>query len=186
MPYKIIILKLLGIYLLGVVLVASLSQLDLYPKPSKIKPLIGTIAARETTKQDTLVLPQQITIPAVGIDLTVAVTSQEADGLWPVSKTKAHFIASTSPLMLSGNSVIYGHNTKAVFLKTRSLKPGDLAYLKGDNGLVYIYKYRSSKLVDADDASILAEQPTNHQLVLLTCNGWRNQQRKLIYFDYSP
>jgi len=101
---------------------------------------------------------------------------------WVLDKQHAFFVNYSQNLAVnSGNAVIYGHNIWQIFLNTQYLKPGDILKLTDSEGVVHLYKYEKYKIVPPSDVSVFTEDGP-FQLVLITCNGWTSEDRKLMYF----
>lgn len=129
-------------------------------------------------------IPKELFIPRIG--LTVPLTAGEyytETSAWNVSSTHAHFATiSALPNDHSGNTVIYGHNSKEIFAQLFSLNVGDLVEIKTVDNLTFVYKMRDTARVRPDEVSVL--DTTNlPQLTLLTCEGTWNEHRRLVYFD---
>ena len=90
---------------------------------------------------------------------------------------------TAEPNTKSGQTVIYGHNTQNILGKTSRLEVGDQVKVDLDSGETMTYRFKYQRLINPNDANFLLE-PANHpRLVLFTCNGLFNEERRLMYFD---
>jgi len=135
-------------------------------------------------QQVTFGIPRELFIPRFGsvIPLIAGEYFSEA-GIWNVSNTHAHFATvSALPNDSTGNTIIYGHNSKDIFSALFSLKIGDVVEVRTSENLTFVYKMRQSDRVTPKDVSVL-DTTTSPQLTLLTCEGLWNEYRRLVYFD---
>ena len=123
-------------------------------------------------------MPVQITIPSVGIDLPVE-TGEIKDGVWKISYSSATFLNSSARPGNSGNTVIYGHNKKAIFGNLPYLSLGQKIYVKTVDGKIYIYEAYWKDFV-ASDRVDLVEETYKEELTLYTCWGIFDQNRAVI------
>lgn len=130
--------------------------------------------------------PVRIKVPAAGIDLTVVegyYNTQTGD--WTLTDDKAQFAMPTSqPNDEAGNTLIYGHDTPAIFHRLHDLAPGVEAIIYTNNGHVLTYKLRSSEVIDPKNTSIFTYNG-KPQLTLQTCTGIWSENRKFFYFDLA-
>jgi LPXTG-site transpeptidase (sortase) family protein len=124
--------------------------------------------------------PIRLTLPSQNIDLEI-IDGEYEDNKWTLTRDKAQY-ATITPILNNeaGNTLIYGHNTPAVFNPTKDLKVGDYLYIYSETH-IFIYSYHSDKLVLPTDTTIFNEL-TGPQVTLLTCNGWTDQYRRLMFF----
>lgn len=126
-------------------------------------------------------LPVRIKIPSIDIDLPVT-QGRYDQKTWDLSPVTALFAEGTNlPNKSTGNTLIYGHNTAAVFAKTDELKIGDSVIVFTNDQHIYTYKYISEVIVKPDDVSIFSYEG-DPQLTLLTCNGFLDSHRRLMFF----
>ena len=161
-------------------LVMSIFLLPIWVKSSSAihtKQVLGT-----STKIDTkLGTPTRIKIPRLNVDLPVihGTYSQQA---WDLSPKEALFAEGTAlPNKESGNTLIYGHNTSDVFSKTAQLKTGDTVFVFTNSQHIFVYEYVSDEIVKPTDTSIFSYKG-DPQLTLLTCNGFLDSHRRLMFF----
>ena len=129
--------------------------------------------------------PASITVDSVKINLPVV------DGIyyprsatWSLSLDKAHYgTITTLPNNQSGNTFIYAHNRKNVFMSLPKVQVGDLAVVTATDGKKFIYKYRTAITTTPEDTTILNYQGAPI-LTLQTCTGAWYQNRTLFIFDF--
>lgn len=120
--------------------------------------------------------PTAIKIDALGLDLTVREgTFDQSKQDWSIDDANAYFALGTA------TPIIYGHNTDEVFAPVRKAKAGDIMTITYSDGSTKQFAYKDHKLVDPNDASVLAESNPN-SIILLTCEGFFNESRRLAYF----
>lgn len=152
---------------------------------SKIKPgAMNTIASSESTNSEYVSgQPERILVPSIGIDVEVDSGNYDKDNItWNVSQNKVNFAVMTDlPNNKSGNTVIYGHNSKYIFKNLEDVKDGDRVYIQTKNGHSFEYVFISKKEINPNDVSIL-ESSELPQLILLTCKGLLNEKRLVLTF----
>ncbi|SRR5258708_21980492 len=128
--------------------------------------------------------PAKLKIPIANINLNVMDGDfNKTSKTWTLSPDKALFATvSNLPNNKNGNTLIYGHNTNAVFYGTYKLATGDEAFLETDNGHTFIYKLTNSEIVKPTDLSVF-NYVGKPRLTLQTCSGIFSENRKLFYFD---
>lgn len=179
MPKKInLLFKLLGLYLI-VAVVFSIPFFQRYLINKEVKNTKQIQTASTITGK-----PIKITIPIAGIDLTIINGDyNKTSKSWTLSPSKALFATVSSfPNNKEGNTLIYGHNTNAVFYSTYKLIYGDEAFIYTDSGHTFIYKLVNSEIVKPTDTLVFDYQG-KPRLTLQTCNGLFSENRKLFYFD---
>lgn len=128
--------------------------------------------------------PISISLPSIAADLTVKDGVYNATSkTWSLSNDAAHYALMT-PLAnnMSGNTFIYGHNRKEVFAKLSTIRVGDRAYIKTDNGYTFVYRFRVAVETNPYDDSLFKYQGPPI-LTLQTCSGIWYQNRQLFTFD---
>ncbi|MDR3571186.1 MAG: sortase [Candidatus Pacebacteria bacterium] len=127
------------------------------------------------------VLPTEIKIPSVGIDLPVqnpATTDVDAlDAL--LNKGPARYVSSAQ-LGVKGNVLIFAHSSHLpivtnkmfqAFNQIPNLNPGDSIELDGADGKAYLYSVDSVVKADAGDGTTISLDPSQGQkLTLVTCD----------------
>ncbi len=123
-------------------------------------------------------LPTQITIPSINIDIQIEQGSIK-DGVWGISYDKATFLSSSQRPGIPGNSVIYGHNKKAIFGNLPYLSIGQKVFVKTTDGVVHTYEVYKKDFVSPDRIDLVS--PTeNEELTLFTCWGLFDSQRVVV------
>jgi len=130
--------------------------------------------------------PVRLSIPRLGINLHIINgTYDTATKGWTLTSTNAQFATITSlPNNVTGDTLIYGHETAAVFEKTNDLVKGDILLIYTSNNHIFDYTYTSSKITSPTDTSVFSYQG-GPRVTLLTCNGWFSQNRRLMYFTFN-
>lgn len=123
-------------------------------------------------------LPVQIIIPSVGIDLPVEVGGIKG-GVWQISYDKATFLGSSAGLGTGGNTVIYGHNKKAIFGNLPYLSLGQKIIVKTQSGELKNYEAYWKDFVKPDRVDLVSATD-NEELTIYTCWGTFDQTRAVI------
>lgn len=128
------------------------------------------------TSRQVIKEPARLSIPAVGIELSVktGVFDKKA-GQWGINQTDAFFAKSTT------TPLIYGHNTSAVFAPLSRLTKNDRLTLGFKDGSSKSFVYLGTKFIKPNDASVLTEEHP-HTIILLTCSGIFSDSRRIVYF----
>jgi len=132
-------------------------------------------------------LPIQITIPSIKIDIPID-SGTINNGVWQISYKNATFLANSARPGAGGNTVIYGHNKKAIFGSLPYLSIGQKVIVKTQDGKLYTYEVYKKDFVRPDRVDLVS--PTNYEeLTLFTCWGLFDSQRvvvkaKPMYNDY--
>jgi LPXTG-site transpeptidase (sortase) family protein len=128
--------------------------------------------------------PVRILIPSAGVDLPV-VKGVMSDGKWTVSPVYANWASTTAPINnRKAQSLIYGHNNKAVFGPLLNLGVGDLAYIYTDNSHIFKYRFTGSQDISPQKQEIFADMANSGPgLKLITCEGAYFQYRHLMNFS---
>ncbi len=138
------------------------------------------------TPQYTPNLPQQLIIPRLGITLSIVPgTYDPATRTWTLTENDIQHAGMTAlPNDLTGNTLLYGHNTDKVLAPTDQLIEGDAAQIITKDGRTFTYTFSSGRLVDPSDTSVLKQTVLAPQLTLLTCDGLWDEKRRLMVFDF--
>ena len=152
---------------------------------------ISTTSSSGVVKQ---VLPTHITIPKIGVD--VSISNPETDNVDELDvylkKGAVHYPGSGS--LVSGNMFLFAHSTgfKVVqnhaykaFNNLKDLHEGDSISVKGEDGNVYEYKVSSVKLASDKDVLVSFDK-SSHRLTLSTCNTFGKKEERYVveaYFD---
>lgn len=128
--------------------------------------------------------PDRIAVPAVNINLKIIPGYYDpASQSWNLSLTDAQWgVMTARPNNKSGNTFIYAHARKNVFLDLPKVKPGDEAIVSSDNGHTFTYRFISSVETAPTDTSLF-DYKGKPILVLQTCSGLWYQYRQLFTFD---
>lgn len=131
--------------------------------------------------------PRHITIASVGISLPVADGHYDAStGQWTLSDDKAFYGTPTSPANSeSGNTFVYGHNSRNIFGSLPQMKPGDKAVITTDTGYEFTYTFESSENVKPTDTIVLGYDGDTPRLTLQTCSGMWYETRHIFYFKLT-
>lgn len=130
--------------------------------------------------------PISLDIPSVNISVPII------DGVfnaktqtWTLTLNKAQYAVMTvQPNNKSGNTFIYGHNRREVFNRLPKIKAGAIATIKTDNGHIFTYTFRDSRVTNPSDVSLF-EYEGKPILTLQTCTGLFYQNRQLFTFDLT-
>lgn len=113
------------------------------------------------------------------INLNIAVNAGKFDtssSTWDVGTGSAYYASST------GTPLIYAHNTSDAFgnlKKINSSTEFELIYADTQQR----YSYIATRFIDADDGKILTEESDN-MIMLMTCSGLFNEQRRIVYLRH--
>jgi LPXTG-site transpeptidase (sortase) family protein len=115
------------------------------------------------------------------VNLSLAVKDGEySEGTrqWTLNETHAFFMkGSATPLL-------YGHAKPAVFGPLEDIHVGSVLKLQTSQG-VLTFKYVSDEFVSPDNTGILMRHIPD-TLLLMTCDGWFSEQRRILHFKYVP
>ncbi len=131
--------------------------------------------------------PTELSIASLNMRLPVLPGAFDAIvGDWQITPTNAHYAVNTAvPNNWRGSTVMYGHNNRLVFGPTKNLQPSDEAIVSTISGRKFIYAYSGSEIVAPNQTGILAIRTGQPRLVLITCEGIWNENRRLMYFDFK-
>lgn len=139
-------------------------------------------AAQESTP--TLSRPTRILIPDVNLGLDVissTITVETND--WPLSDDSVHDANFTSSLGNErGTLLLYGHNSWPVLRNANDLSVGERMYLVDENGKTWGFVLSETKIVTPEQVGFIYED-TPFRVVIVTCNGWADEYRRLFYFQ---
>ncbi|MBX4197159.1 sortase [Candidatus Saccharibacteria bacterium] len=138
---------------------------------SKVAPLQGS--------------PSRILIPSLSIDLPVISQSYSTTTkTWPVESGVANYATETALINnYHGQSLIYGHSTRAVFGKLLDIKPGAEVFVYTSNGRLFEYAYSGSQDVTPRQTEIVADMTKAPAgLKMMTCDGPYFEYRRLMSF----
>lgn len=146
-----------------------------------------SISQQATTSVDVASPPRLISLPRIGLMREVVDGAYDAtSGNWTLNEDKVQFATMTSRLRTdAGQTIIYGHNTAAVLEPVKSVELGDELIVTSEAGQQFIYTFTHDRIVDPADVSVLDEQSLAPRVVLMTCEGWLSDTRRLLYFDFK-
>ena len=157
------------------------------------QPVLTKIAASQLSSITTAIgspqiiqgIPINLRIERLNINLEVLFGDYDIDkDLWIVDDSHLFFMAGTTePNTKSGQTVIYGHNTQKILGKTSRLEVGDQVEVSLDSGETMNYHFKYQRLINPSDGNFLLDLADQPRLVLFTCNGLFNEERRLMYFD---
>lgn len=129
--------------------------------------------------------PVRIVVPKLGIDLAVVPGGYLANqATWTVSDSQANYAVNSTALNNHADkTLIYGHSNNRVFSQTVKFTPGDIVYVFADNDHVFEYVYVSKTVVKPSQTEILDSLQGAPGLVLISCDGTWNQNRRVMYFN---
>lgn len=141
---------------------------------------------KESEKSPVKVLskPKRILLPSIdlGIDVLDA-TIDVATNSWPLSNNKVQYANFTPELgSAKGTMLLYGHNTWAVIRKTADLKIGDKLYIVDQGDKTWEFTLAEQKDIYPTEVGFIYED-VPFRVVLFTCDGWKDQYRRLMYFS---
>jgi len=123
-------------------------------------------------------IPSEVIIPSIDIDLKIEPGKIKND-VWEISALNATYLNISSPPGSGGNTVIYGHNKKAIFGNLPYLSIGQKITVKTVSGNIYNYVVDSKYFVSPDKVEYVSPTVTE-QLTLYTCWGLFDSQRAVI------
>lgn len=129
--------------------------------------------------------PRYISVASVNIALPVKDgVYSTSTGEWTLDDEHAFYGVSTSLANSdSGNTFVYGHNSRAVFGSLPKLQPGDTAVITTDTGYEFTYKFVTSETVKPTDTIVLEYRGDTPRLTLQTCTGIWGEARHIFYFE---
>lgn len=132
------------------------------------------------------IVPTQISIPKLHLKSEIRLGMYDpVSKNWSISNDSAYWAQPTSvPNQIAGNTLIYAHNSAALFGKTQNLQKGDLVQVQNSDNQIYVYSYVSHRDVLPDNLEVFKQEPGNF-LTLLTCSGTWNEQRRLMTFRFE-
>lgn len=138
----------------------------------------SSVPPEAITKTQDVDIPVEIIIPSIQIDLKVE-PGQIKDGVWQISQSEATFLAGSAAPGESGNTVIYGHNLKAIFGNLPYLSIGQKIIVKTKSGKTYNY-IASQKYFVGPDRVDLVSPASEEELTIYTCYGLFDSQRAVV------
>jgi LPXTG-site transpeptidase (sortase) family protein len=131
-------------------------------------------------------IPVHIDVPSVSISLNVIPGYYYSSSkTWTLSLSSAQYAVMTAPANnKSGDTFIYAHYRKGLFLTLPKIQPGATALVTTSNGHVFTYTFRASTVTTPEDTSLFSYQG-KPILILQTCSGSHFQNRQLFTFDLT-
>jgi len=123
------------------------------------------------------VLPVRLTLADLNIHLNIEQgVYNPRTGTWTIDDHAAYYVTgSTTP-------IIYAHNRTGLFAPLQHIQSGATLSLELSNGTTTRYRYVKTKFITPEDTQILSEQ-NQRTVVLLTCSGFFDEHRRLVYFE---
>lgn len=121
--------------------------------------------------------PVKLYIPAMTRILYVS-DGFTQNNRWAISQTGVSYLTS-SALPGSGNTVIYGHNTRDILGGLWKVQEGDYIYLVLATGDIVKYQIFERKEIDPTQVEIL-NQTQDSRLTIYTCSGFLDDARFVI------
>lgn len=130
--------------------------------------------------------PTKLIIPSLNISLPVIDGYYDPQTRqWTLTQNKVQFAAMTQkPNNITGNTFIYGHNSKALLLTMPQIPAGAEAIIETQKGYTFHYVYKSNRVVDPTDTSVFQYKGAPI-LTIQTCAGAWYQNRQLFTFDFQ-
>lgn len=151
-------------------------------RASLYKPKSVQSASNVTTVKG---VPVSISIPRLTMSFEVIPGTQDQKGNWTLTWDRVQYATiSPEPNNREGNTLIYGHATRKLFIPLYQLKSGDTASVTTDNGYVFHYKYEGTYAVSPHDYSVF-EYKGAPILTLQTCSGTFFQNRQMYQFSFT-
>ncbi|MFZ5933143.1 MAG: sortase [Patescibacteria group bacterium] len=128
-------------------------------------------------KYQEILLPTQIIIPVAAIDIPVK-AARVVKGKWEVFEDSAAFGLGSNEPGSAGNTVIFAHARRGLFLPLREVKLSDKVYVMTKDDW-YSYQVNEIKEVLPNDISVI--KPTEDEtLTLYTCSGFADSKRLIV------
>src|SRR3989344_529519 len=171
-PYTQLILSLLFIIIGGAVLI--------WPSFLKAGPLFLVSSTAQNSQSDLNIgaKPAKLYIPRLSRILYVS-DGYVTGNRWLVSPTGVSFYPESALPGSSGNSVLYGHNTKEILAGLWRVQDRDFLYIVLANGGVVKYQVFEKKEVKPTQVEIL-DKSADSRLTIYTCSGFLDQARFVV------
>lgn len=183
--------RILPIYIVTIVLVAFPIYRDKLDKVEASRASIDAqqklSGSKEASSTHISGNPSRIIIPRLGIDLQVISSQYDSAKLtWPVASDASNYAVNTAKNNdFEGKTLIYGHKTQGVFGKTKMISAGDEVFVYTDNNHIFRYTYAYDERVSPINTQLFASLAGKPGLVLMTCDGTWDQQRRIMFFELS-
>lgn len=121
------------------------------------------------------VLPTQITISSIGVDLPI-IPATIRQGSWETTAQGVSYVVSSAIPGEKGNSVIYGHNWSNIFGRLPNITRGDRISVFFSDGSSRSFTVQYTTIVTPDQTHVI--EPTDDaRLTLYTCTGFFDTKR---------
>lgn len=153
-------------------------QAQVAPVPAPAAPVAETIISGQ---------PASLVLPRIGLAHDIIPGTYDYDTKqWTLTDDKAQYATMTPELNTkTGQTLIYGHNTVVMFEPLKNVQAGDELRITATNGRVFVYTYTHDAVVAPTDTTVLTETSAEPRVVLMTCEGWLSETRRLLYFTYK-
>lgn len=143
-----------------------------------VESVVTTDPQRQPSSADAAqMLPISLTIADLGIHLDLKQGAYDArSNQWTIDDHAAYITTQ------SATPIIYAHNRPALFAPLRSIEAGMTMTLTWSDSTTVSYRYTKTRFVSPDDGQILREV-NDKTIILLTCNGFFDESRRLVYFE---
>lgn len=163
--------------LFGALYILSIQQVSAR-SAGPVESVVTTDPQRQPSSADAAqMLPISLTIADLGIHLDLKQGVYDArSNQWTIDDHAAYITTQ------SATPIIYAHNRPALFAPLRSIEAGMTMTLTWSDGTTASYRYTKTRFVSPDDGQILREV-NDKTIILLTCNGFFDESRRLVYFE---
>ena len=122
-------------------------------------------------------LPRRVIIPSLSLDVVLK-PAKVVKGRWEVFEDTGSFGLGSVEPGKSGNTVIFAHARKGLFLPLKDVKLGMRVYVFTDEKW-FSYEVKEIKEVMPKDVSVIG--PTDDEtLTLYTCSGFSDSKRLIV------
>lgn len=130
-------------------------------------------------------VPTDLSIPSLGMSLPVQPGHYLPDGNWTLDDVHTFFALPSEPVNDSmGTTLIYGHNTRAVFKNLEKLTPGAELIITTGNSLKFTYEYSFVSVVKPEDVTVF-NSTNSPNVTLQTCSGAWDEVRSMHTFTFK-
>lgn len=121
--------------------------------------------------------PQKVIIPKISLDVDLR-PSKVINGQWEVFEDSGSFGLGSALPGGFGNSVIFAHARRGLFLPLKDTQIDDIIYILNDSQW-FSYKIVEIKEVMPSDISVIKDTP-DETLTLFTCSGFADSKRLIV------
>ena len=171
-PYIQLVLSLLFIIIGAVVLI--------WPSFQKAGPLFLVSSKTQAFQSSPIIeaKPTKLYIPRLARILYIS-DGYVTGNRWTISPTGVSFYPESALPGSSGNSVLYGHNTKEILGGLWRVEQGDDIYVVLKSGEFVKYKVESEEEIKPTQVEIL-NQTDDFRLTIYTCSGFLDTARFVV------